>query len=48
MNNVVITPHVSGATENTWEREDELMAENLKRWFAGRELLNRVDLTRGY
>jgi phosphoglycerate dehydrogenase-like enzyme len=48
MNSVVITPHVSGATENTWDREEELMAENLKRWFAGRELLNRVDLTRGY
>ena len=45
MNNVVITPHVSGATESTWEREEELMAENLTRWFAGRELLNRVDLT---
>jgi phosphoglycerate dehydrogenase-like enzyme len=48
MNNVFITPHVSGATENTWDREEELMAENLKRWFAGSELLNRVDLTRGY
>jgi phosphoglycerate dehydrogenase-like enzyme len=48
MNNVFITPHVSGATENTWEREEELMAENLKRWFAGSELLNRVDLSRGY
>lgn len=48
MDNVFITPHVSGATENTWEREEELMAENLKRWFAGSELLNRVDLSRGY
>jgi len=48
VNNVFITPHVSGATENTWDREEELMGENLKRWFAGDELLNRVDLTRGY
>jgi phosphoglycerate dehydrogenase-like enzyme len=48
MNNVFITPHVSGSTENTWDREEELMVENLKRWFAGSELLNRVDLTRGY
>jgi phosphoglycerate dehydrogenase-like enzyme len=48
MNNVFITPHVSGATENTWDREEELMTENLKRWFAGSELLNRVDLARGY
>jgi phosphoglycerate dehydrogenase-like enzyme len=48
MNNVFITPHVSGTTENTWDREEELMAENLKRWFAGSELLNLVDLSRGY
>jgi phosphoglycerate dehydrogenase-like enzyme len=48
LENVFITPHVSGATENTWEREEELMAENLQRWFAGRELLNIVDLARGY
>lgn len=48
LDNVFITPHVSGATENTWDREEELMAENLKRWFAGEELLNIVDLARGY
>jgi len=48
MNQVFITPHVSGATENTWDREEELIAENLKRWFAGSELLNRVGLARGY
>ena len=48
LENVFITPHVSGATENTWEREEELMAENLKRWLAGRELRNIVDLARGY
>jgi D-2-hydroxyacid dehydrogenase (NADP+) len=48
LDNAFITPHVSGATENTWEREEELIAENLKRWFSGRGLLNIVDLARGY
>jgi D-2-hydroxyacid dehydrogenase (NADP+) len=48
LDNAFITPHVSGATENTWEREEELIAENLKRWFTGRDLLNIVDLSRGY
>lgn len=48
LDNVFLTPHVSGATENTWQREEDLMAENLKRWFAGEQLLNRVDLVRGY
>jgi phosphoglycerate dehydrogenase-like enzyme len=48
LDNCFITPHVSGATENTWDREEELIVENLKRWFAGTELLNLVDLLRGY
>lgn len=48
LDNCFITPHVSGATENTWDREEELISENLKRWFAGSELLNLVDLSRGY
>jgi phosphoglycerate dehydrogenase-like enzyme len=46
--NAFITPHVSGATENTWERQEELIAENLQRWFEGKKLLNVVDLARGY
>lgn len=48
LDNVFITPHVSGATESTWDREEELIAENLKRWFAAEALLNLVDLVRGY
>ena len=48
LENCFITPHVSGATENTWDREEELISENLKRWFSGSELLNVVDLSRGY
>ena len=48
LTNAFITPHVSGATESTWQREEELIAENLKRWFAGKKLLNLVDLARGY
>jgi phosphoglycerate dehydrogenase-like enzyme len=48
LENCFITPHVAGATESTWDREEELVSENLQRWFAGEELLNVVDLTRGY
>jgi phosphoglycerate dehydrogenase-like enzyme len=44
----LITPHVSAVTENLWARQTELLLENLGRWFSGRELLNRVDLERGY
>jgi phosphoglycerate dehydrogenase-like enzyme len=48
LDNVFITPHVSAASENLWERQAELLLENLERWFSGRELLNQVDLERGY
>jgi phosphoglycerate dehydrogenase-like enzyme len=46
--NLLITPHVAGVTEHLWERQGALLAENLERWFTGRELLNQVELSRGY
>jgi phosphoglycerate dehydrogenase-like enzyme len=48
LDNVFLTPHMSAVSGNLWERQTELLLENLERWFAGRELLNRVDLERGY
>jgi phosphoglycerate dehydrogenase-like enzyme len=43
--NVVITPHVSGAT---MEYLAPLISENLRRFVAGEPLINRVDPQRGY
>lgn len=48
LENVFITPHISAATDRLWQRQEELLLENLERWFGGRELLNCVDLQRGY
>jgi phosphoglycerate dehydrogenase-like enzyme len=48
LDNCLITPHTSSASEFLWDRQTELLLENLARWFSGRELLNRVDLERGY
>jgi phosphoglycerate dehydrogenase-like enzyme len=48
MDNAFITPHMSAVSEHLWERQTDLLMENLQRWFAGQELLNRVDLSRGY
>jgi len=48
LDNILITPHVSAATERMWERQMQLLMENLERWFTGRDLMNRVDLNRGY
>jgi phosphoglycerate dehydrogenase-like enzyme len=48
LDNAFITPHVSALSEHVWERQEQLLNENLERWFSERELLNRVDVSRGY
>ena len=48
MPNVLITPHVSAFTERFWEREAELILDNLGRYMKGRPLRNVVDLAAGY
>lgn len=46
--NLMITPHTSATSDRLWERETSLLLEQLERWFDGRELVNRVDFSRGY
>ena len=46
--NLLITPHTSATSDRLWERETSLLLEQLERWFDGRELVNRVDFSRGY
>lgn len=48
LDNAFITPHMSAVSEHLWTRQTDLLLTNLERWFTGRELLNRVDLKRGY
>lgn len=48
LDNVFITPHISAVSEYLWNRQTELLLDNLDRWFSGRELRNLVDLKRGY
>jgi len=48
LENVFITPHISAVSEYLWDRQTELLLENLDRWFSCRELVNLVDLKRGY
>ena len=45
---VLITPHVSGVTRRYWDRQADLIVENLARFRTGRELLNVVDKRAGY
>jgi len=46
--NLFITPHTSAVSGRLWQRETELVVRLLEEWFSGKELSNRVDLTKGY
>jgi phosphoglycerate dehydrogenase-like enzyme len=46
--NLFITPHTSAVSDRLWDRETALLVDLLERWFAGREMFNQVDFTRGY
>jgi phosphoglycerate dehydrogenase-like enzyme len=46
--NVIVTPHVAGSMEDYWTPLVGLFAENLRRFEAGKPLLNVVDKSAGY
>src|SRR5438132_788813 len=48
VDNVIVSPHVSGFLPSYDDRCAELFAENLRRYLAGAPLLNLVDRARGY
>jgi D-2-hydroxyacid dehydrogenase (NADP+) len=48
LDNAFITPHMSAVSDQLWNRQTDLLMQNLDRWFSGEELLNRVHLERGY
>lgn len=48
LDNVILTPHISGANRGYMDKACELFAENLKRFAANRPLLNLVDPALGY
>lgn len=48
MPNVIISPHVAGLSPHYVARAFTLFKENLRRYLAGEELLNKINLERGY
>ncbi len=48
MENVILSPHISGGTEIYNQRATEIFVSNLKRYLAGEPLTNVVDPERGY
>lgn len=48
LENVILTPHISGANRGYMDKACELFTENLKRFASNRPLLNMVDPKLGY
>lgn len=48
MENVIITPHISGLSPGYDERAISILVENIERYIQGRPMLNQVDFDRGY
>jgi phosphoglycerate dehydrogenase-like enzyme len=48
MQNVIITPHVSGTSPFTEEVRSAIVVENLRRYVSGEPMLAVVNLERGY
>jgi phosphoglycerate dehydrogenase-like enzyme len=48
LDNVILTPHISGLTPHYDERAIEIFVENLRRYIGGQPLLNVVDAALGY
>jgi phosphoglycerate dehydrogenase-like enzyme len=45
---VLVSPHVSAVSDRFWERETDLLVENIARYRRGRKLKNLVDVDAGY
>ena len=48
LENVIMTPHISGFTPHYDDRATDIFAENLRRYLAGEPLLNLVNRQEGY
>ena len=48
MENVVLSPHISGGTEIYNQRATGIFCENLRRYLVGEPLMNLADASRGY
>ena len=48
LENVIITPHISGSADRHNERITDLFCDNLRRYLAGEPLRNVVDRSKGY
>ena len=48
MPNVILTPHVSGTSDGTETRADDILLDNIRRFAAGEPLRNVLSYKHGY
>lgn len=48
LDNVIITPHIAGSTEQYLARSIDIWVANARRFKRGQNLLNIIDLDKGY
>ena len=48
LDNVLITPHAGSVSPRFWERQTDLMVENVGHYLSGGRMRNVVDKVRGY
>jgi phosphoglycerate dehydrogenase-like enzyme len=48
IDNVLLTPHISGARQGYNDAAFEVFAENLRRFTTGQEMVNLIERSRGY
>jgi phosphoglycerate dehydrogenase-like enzyme len=48
MDNVILSPHVSGGMEGYMDRATELFCDNIHRYLEGKKLRNIIERKRGY
>jgi phosphoglycerate dehydrogenase-like enzyme len=46
--NVIVTPHNGATSTGTARRGEQIVADNLRRFLSGQELVNVVDKAAGY
>ena len=48
LDNVILTPHIAGLSKSYWDKQYKLFKDNFNRYKNSEEMLNRINLKRGY
>jgi len=48
LDNVILTPHIAGLSKSYWDKQYKLFKDNFNRYKNSKEMLNIINLKRGY